>query len=40
MSIIKKIKKTLIKYLCCGTRGEKEVQMIYDEISQIDENQI
>ena len=33
------LKKIILKYLCCGRRRkEKEVQMIYDEISQIDEN--
>jgi hypothetical protein len=40
MGIIKKIKNAIKKYLCCGNRKENDVQKIYDEISQIDENYI
>ena len=36
MGIIKKIKKVIRKYLCCGKKKESEIQQIYDEISQTD----
>jgi hypothetical protein len=38
MGAMEKIRKIIKRYLCCG--GEKEVKKIYDEISQIDNNNI
>lgn len=36
MGVMKKIMKKLKKYLCCGGRNKKEVNQIYNEISQTD----
>lgn len=33
---MKKMMKMIKKYLCCGDRNKKEVNQIYNEISQID----
>lgn len=41
MGIKERIRKIIIKYLCCGVRGERgkrEVKKIYDEISQTDDD--
>lgn len=33
---MKKIRNKIKKYLCCGGRNKKEVNKIYNEITQID----
>jgi len=38
MGIKERIRKIIIKYLCCGVRGKREVKKIYDEISQTDDD--